>query len=257
MIFRQITFGPDGCASYFIACAKAKQAVVVDPLGSVGVEEYLMEAADRGVEIVHVIDTHTHADHLSCGRELAEMLGVPYYLSEAARPLVAYDFRGLNEGDQIVVGRVTIQVLFTPGHTPDSLCLLVTDHSRSDQPWFLLTGDTLFVGDVGRPDLLVGDRTLDVYEMKERAELLFSSLKRLMNLPDHVEIYPGHYGGSACGGVNMSGKATSTVAFERRFNLALQHGEPGAFSDFVVANLKPLPRDYQNIKRTNLGLKEE
>lgn len=258
MIFRQLTYGPDGCASYFLGCVKAKEAVVVDPLASLGAEEYLMEAADRGLAIQYVIDTHTHADHLSCGRELAEMTGATYCLSEAARPLVRYGFHPLRDGDVISIGKVDLQVLATPGHTPDSLCLLVTDHARSGAPWFVLTGDTLFVGDVGRPDLLVGDRSLDVYETRERAELLYRSLKeRLLTLPDHVEIYPGHFGGSSCGGVNMSGKPGSTVYYERLFNLALQHDSPAAFADFVIASLKPQPRDFQAIKRQNLGLKEE
>lgn len=255
MIFKQITYGPDGCASYFLGCVKAREAIVVDPLASVGVEEYLLEAADRGLEIKYVIDTHTHADHISCGRELAEMTGALYMLCEAAGGLVTYEFTPLHDGDLIRVGNVELRVIFTPGHTPDSVCLLGTDHSRSEKPWFLLTGDTLFVGDVGRPDLLVGDRTLDIYESRERAEMLFQSIReKVLPLPDHVEIYPGHFGGSACGGVNMSGKAASTMYFERNFNLALQHENAQAFGDFVVAGLKPLPKDYKRIKLTNLGM---
>jgi hydroxyacylglutathione hydrolase len=189
---------------------------------------------------------------------LSEATGATYWLGEAARPLVTYDFTGMHDGDELRVGKVSIRVIATPGHTPDSVCLLVTDQARSAEPWFLLTGDTLFVGDVGRPDLLVGDRRLDVYDAKERAGLLFQSLKeRLLTLPDHVEIYPGHFGGSACGGVNMSGKAASTIAFERRFNLALQHDDAESFGQFVVAGLKPLPKNYAQIKRQNLGLKED
>lgn len=258
MIFRQLTYGPDGCASYFLGCVKAKEAVVVDPLASIGPEEYLMEAADRNLEIKYVIDTHTHADHVSCGRELAEMVGAPYCLHEDAGQLVQYPFTPLKDGQVVSIGNVDLRVLFTPGHTPDSMCLLVTDRSRTDSPWFVLTGDTLFVGDVGRPDLLVGDRSLDIWETKERAEHLYQSLKeRLLTLPDHVEVYPGHFGGSACGGVNMSGKAGSTIFFERHFNLALQHADPKTFSEFVVAGLKPLPRDYKRIKLTNLGYRED
>lgn len=257
MIFRQMTYGPDGCASYLLGCVKSREAVVVDPLASLGAVEYIVEAADRGLTITHVVDTHTHADHISCGRELAATVGAPYYLSEQARSLVTYDFVPLKDGDTVRVGKVELNVIFTPGHTPDSICLLVTDRSRTDEPWFLLTGDTLFVGDVGRPDLLVGDRTLDVYETGERATLLYESLtRRILTLPDHVEIYPGHFGGSACGGANMSGKAGSTIAFERLFNLALQHKDAAAFAAFVIASLKPLPRNYQQIKLTNLGLKE-
>lgn len=257
MIFRQITYGPDGCASYFLGCIKAKEAIVVDPLAAVGAEEYLMEAADRGLEIKYVVDTHTHADHVSIGRELADMVGAPYCLSEKSRGLVRYDFHPLQEGDVLTVGNVDVRVIETPGHTPDSICLLVTDRSRSPEPWFVLTGDTLFVGDVGRPDLLVGDRALDVFDHRERAELLFQSIKgRLFTLPEHVEIYPGHFGGSTCGGVNMSGKPVTTVAFEKRFNLALQFPDARAFAEFVEQTKKPFPRDYQSIKLRNLGLAE-
>ncbi|BAS29225.1 MBL fold metallo-hydrolase [Limnochorda pilosa] len=255
MIFRQIHYGPSGCASYFLGCPKAKEAVVVDPVAGVGMDEYLMEAADRGVTIRHVIDTHVHADHVSLGRELAEATGAAYYLGEHARGLVRFDFTPLADGQVLQVGAVQVKALYTPGHTPEHVCLLVTDTARSDEPWFVLTGDTLFVGDVARPDLLVGDRSLDVWDARERAEHLYESLtQRLLALPDHVEVYPGHFGGSACGGVNMSGKAASTLAYERRFNLALQQPDAERFAEFVVSTLKPLPHNYQNIKRRNLGL---
>lgn len=258
MIFRQITYGPGGCASYFLGCVKYRVAAVVDPLADVGVEEYLMEAADRGLAITHVIDTHVHADHVSIGRELAEGVGAVYCLGAAARPLVQYDFHPLADGDVVAIGNVELQAIHTPGHTPESLCLLVTDRSRGDRPWFLLTGDTLFVGDVGRPDLLVGDRALDVWETRERAERLHASIRgRLLHLPDTVEVYPGHYGGSACGGVNMSGKPISTIGFERAMNPALQHDAAEDFAEFVLSTLKPQPQGFQQIKRRNLGLEEE
>lgn len=255
MLFKQISYEPDGCASYLIGCGRAKEAVVIDPLASVGLEEYLMEAADRGLTITHVIDTHTHADHVSIGRSLAATVGAPYHLNRNAGALVRYPFEALADGDEIRIGQVSLKVIETPGHTPDSMCLLVTDHSRSEEPWFLLTGDTLFVGDVGRPDLLVGDRELDVWETRERAERLFESLnRRILTLPDHVEIFPGHFGGSSCGGVNMSGKAFSTIRFEKRWNPALQKRSSHEFTEFVLSTLRPLPRDYQTIKRRNLGL---
>lgn len=255
MIFRPLNHEPEGCASYLIGCGKAKQAVVIDPLASVGLEEYLMAAADRGLTISYVVDTHTHADHISLGRTLAETVGAPYCLSRNAEGLVRYPFEPLADGQVIPIGKVSLKVIETPGHTPDSVCLLVTDHARSEEPWFLLTGDTLFVGDVGRPDLLVGDRQLDVWETRERAARLFDSLThRILTLPDHVEIYPGHFGGSACGGVNMSGKVSSTIYFEKRFNPALQRKTREDFTDFVLATLRPFPKDYQTVKRRNLGL---
>ncbi len=248
-------FGPTGCASYLLGCTKAKQAVVVDALRSLGIEEYLMEAADRGLQIVHVIDTHTHADHLSAGLELAQACGATYWLSDQTKATV--DHQSLTDGAVVQIGEVRVEALTTPGHTPDSLCLLVTDQSRSDEPWFLLTGDTLFVGDVGRPDLLVGDRELDVTETAQRARVLYQSLQqKIFTLPGYVEIYPGHFGGSACGGVNMSGKASSTLRFEKRYNLAMQQDSEEAFCTFVLQTLRPQPLNFQQIKRQNLGLVE-
>ncbi|HET7038752.1 MAG TPA: hypothetical protein VFH97_02630, partial [Gemmatimonadales bacterium] len=132
---------------------------------------------------------------------------------------------------------------------------VVTDRARSEEPWFALTGDCLFVGDVGRPDLLLGDDRVDVMDQNERARALYDSVtRRLFALPDHVEIYPAHYGGSTCGGVNMSGKVSSTIGFEKRFNLALRQPDAEAFARFVRETAKPFPRDYARIKAYNLGL---
>jgi glyoxylase-like metal-dependent hydrolase (beta-lactamase superfamily II) len=153
------------------------------------------------------------------------------------------------------VGQVDVTCLFTPGHTPEHTSYLVTDKSRSEEPWAVLTGDCLFVGDVGRPDLLVGDQALDVMDEGERAQTQFKTItERLFSLPQHVEIYPNHYGGSLCGGVNMSGKVSSTVYYETRYNLAMQKPDAGAFAEFVRDTAKPLPDDYEKIKSYNLGL---
>ena len=254
MIFRQLTFPATGCASYLIGCPASGEAAVIDPLAALGADEYLLEAADQGLAIRYVVETHSHADHLSAGRELAAMAGATYCLGRRA-PAAGFPFRKLEDGEVLRVGRIDLTVLETPGHTPDSITLAVTDHARSDDPWFLLTGDALFVGDVGRPDLLVGDAALDVHDESARARELFRSLhEKILTFPDHVEVYPGHFGGSACGGVNMSGKASSTIAFERRFNLALAHPDADAFAAFVRSTLRPLPDDYTTIKRRNLGL---
>lgn len=254
MIFKQLTYAPSGCASYFLACPAAGEAVVVDPLDSLGAEEYLMEAAERGVVIRYVVDTHIHADHTSAGRTLAQMAGADYVLNERVRGLARFDFVGVNDGDHLCVGRLSLQVMETPGHTPESLCLLVSDRARSDDPWFVMTGDTLFVGDVGRPDLVVGDPRVDVYAQEERARLLYRSVhERLMTLPEHVEIYPGHFGGSACGGANMSGKAVSTIAYEKRWNLPLQQPTPEEFAEMIRRTTPPHPPNYRHIKRENLG----
>jgi glyoxylase-like metal-dependent hydrolase (beta-lactamase superfamily II) len=168
---------------------------------------------------------------------------------------VRYEFTSFADRQAFDVGQVRIQALHTPGHTPEHTAFLVTDRSRSDDPWFVLTGDCLFVGDVGRPDLLLGDEAVDVMDESERARTLYHSVtRRLFSLPDHVEVYPAHYGGSTCGGVNMSGKVSSTIGFEKRFNLAMRQPDADAFARFVKETAQPFPRDYARIKAYNLGL---
>ena len=255
MIFKQIRHEPLAQASYVLGCPRAREGVVVDPIADLGVDFYVLEAADLGLDIVAVLETHVHADFVSCARELAETTGAPHRLHEAARGLVRYDFAPLTDGEPIRLGQVEILVIHTPGHTPEHCAFLVTDHARADEPWCVLTGDSLFVGDVGRPDLLVGDQALDVMDEGERAATQFASIRdRLFTLPDHVEVFPNHYGGSTCGGVNMSGKPASTIGFERRFNLALRQPDAETFARFVRETAKPFPDDYRRIKSINLGL---
>ena len=254
MLFKQYRFEPLAQASYLLGCARAREAVVVDPIADTGAEAYALDAADLGLAIVGVCETHVHADYVSCARELAEMNGVPLYLPQAARGLVRYDFTPLADGQGLDIGQVRIQALHTPGHTPEHTAFVVTDRARSEEPWFVLTGDCLLVGDVGRPDLLLGDERVDLMDEAERARTLYHSVtRRLFALPDHVEIYPAHYGGSTCGGVNMSGKVSSTIGFEKRFNLALRQPDAEAFARFVKETARPFPRDYARIKSHNLG----
>ena len=253
MMFKQFRHEPLGQASYLLGCTRAKQALVVDPIQDLGTDFYVIEAADLTLEIVGVLETHVHADFISCARELAGMVGAKHYLHESAP--VAYDFEPLTDGQSIEVGEVEVKAIHTPGHTPEHTSYLVTDHARSEEPWFVLTGDSLFVGDVGRPDLLVGDQALDVMDQAERARTQYRSIRdKLFTLPDTVEVYPNHYGVSACGGVNMSGKVSSTIAFEKKFNLAMQQPDEAAFAEFVAETAKPLPDDYERIKSRNLGL---
>ncbi len=255
MIFKQYRFEPLAQASYLIACARAKEAFVVDPIADNGADFYVLEAADLGLSIVGVFETHLHADYVSCARELAEMNAVPHYLHEAATELATYAFTPITDGQVFSVGKIDLQAIHTPGHTPEHTAYVVTDRSRSDDPWFVLTGDSLFVGDVGRPDLLLGDEAKDVMDEAERAATQFLSVKeRLFALPDHVEVFPNHYGGSTCGGVNMSGKAGSTIGFEKRFNLAMQKASAEEFAQFVKETAKPFPDNYARIKSYNLGL---
>jgi hydroxyacylglutathione hydrolase len=189
-----------------------------------------------------VIETHVQADHASGGRALAQRTGAVYCLHEAAD--VAFDFTPLADGQELECGNVTTRVLHTPGHTPESLSLVVTDRTRGPEPWFVLTGDTLFVGTVGRPDL--------PGSAEASARELYRSVQRLLALPDHTEIYPTHFSGSACG-KGMSGKPMSTLAFERRFNPFLGHASEAAFVAAVTADLPARPADMEMMLRRNQG----
>lgn len=228
--------------SYLFGCAGHAKAVAVDVVA--GDEDWFIhEARKANVRIAHVIDTHVHADHYSGGPELARRLGAPYYLHEANRGRVAFDFTALRDGQRLEAGNVLVDVLHTPGHTPDSVCLLVRDLRRGDEPWFAITGDTLFVGAVGRPDLAGHER--------EMAGQLYDSLStKLLHLPPELEIYPGHQAGSACG-AGLSGKPTSTLAFERRFNPMLSMTRD-AFIEALTADIPPQPADMDRIVQANL-----
>ena len=209
MLFQQFVDDDLGCASYLIGDQDAGVAAIVDP--PFAVEPVLAEAERREVRIVRTVETHTHADHLSGHGRLALEHGVPVSIHPAAEAAYAHD--PLDDGAEIELGSVVLRAIHTPGHRPEHTCLTVTDRSRADVPWLVLTGDSLFVGDVGRPDLAVG--------AKEGAEGLFHSLRRLLELPDGVEVFPGHVAGSLCGKA-MSSKGSSTIGFERSFNPALQ-----------------------------------
>jgi glyoxylase-like metal-dependent hydrolase (beta-lactamase superfamily II) len=255
MIFKQFRHEPLAAASYLLGCPRAGEAFVVDPMDALGADLYVLEAADLGLGITGVLETHVHADFVSCARELAELTGAPHHLHEAALDLVRYGISPLTDGEVLRAGALALTALHTPGHTPEHTAFLVADTLRSPEPWFVLTGDSLFVGDVGRPDLLVGDAALDVMDEAERARTQWRSIhERLFTLPEHVEVYPGHYGGSTCGGVNLSGKAASTIRYERDHNLALRQPDEAAFARFVAETARPLPDDYARIKACNLGL---
>ena len=193
------------------------------------------------MEVKYVIDTHLQADHLSGGRRLAELAGARYCLHESAD--VAFDFTPLADGEELELGNVMMRVLHTPGHTSESLCLLVTDRTRAPEPWFLLTGDTLFVGAVGRPDL--------PGQARENAAELYASIhEKLLTLPDNIEVYPSHFAGSVCG-AGMSGKPSSTLAFERRWNRLLTYTKE-EFID-ALADVPAKPKAMEQILRINQG----
>ena len=242
MFFKQLATR-DATLSYFFGCAGQGAAVAVDVVA--GDENWFVEeAAKAGVQIRYVIDTHVHADHYSGGRELARRTDAPYCLHEVNFARAHFDFEALHDNQLLDVGNVKIRVLHTPGHTADSICLLVTDARRGSAPWFAITGDTLFVGAVGRPDL--AGREL------EMAGQLYDSLHtRLLSLPDELEIFPGHQAGSVCG-AGLSGKPSSTVGFEKRWNAALVL-ERSAFIAQVTASIPPPPADMERIVMANLA----
>lgn len=238
MYFRQILHEEKACASYLVGCPTLGLCAVVDAQGNP--RAYLDQVKANGMVVSAVLETHVHADHLSCGRELARLAGAPLYLGPGAD--VRYDHVPLADGQVLEVGNRRLKVLHTPGHTPEHVCLLGDD-------WFVLTGDTLFVGDVGRVDLAVDDAADGAVQV--RAEQLYRSLRRLLALPDWIEVYPGHYAGSVCGR-GMDGKPISTIGRERRANPALQLSQE-EFAAFQASNLPPLPADFRAIKRANLG----
>ena len=236
MYFRQLLHDEHSCTSYVIGCVNLQAAAVVDPQGEA--ESYIELAARAGVPITHVIDTHVHADHYSSAAKLAERAGAPLLLGQGAE--VDFAFEPLHHGDLLRIGNRRIRVLHTPGHTPEHVSLVVDD-------WFVLTGDTLFVGDVGRVDLALAPT--DEAELDRRARQLHTSLQTLLELPDHVEVYPGHYAGSVCGR-GMDGKPSSTIGRERLTNKALSL-EVDSFVEFQLGSVPPVPQDFHRIKEAN------
>ena len=243
MFFKQLP-AKDSSLSYFLGCGTLGKSIAVDVVA--GDEAWFIEEAKKAaVTITHVIDTHVHADHYSGGRKLAEMVGAPYCLHESDAAFVKFPFHPLRDGDVIDVGNVKVTVLHTPGHTLDSTCLAVSDNRRTDQTWFVITGDTLFVGSVGRPDLAGREQ--------EMAGTLFDSLHaKLLSLPDETEIFPGHQAGSVCG-AGISGKPSSTIGFEKRFNPALRLTDKSEFIKLVTGDIPPRPAEMDKMVAANIA----
>ncbi len=244
MIFRQILHPQTGCASYVFGCTGKAKLAVVDP-HIAHIEDYLEVAQQANSPIVAIFETHVQADHHSGAMQLAAATGASIYLHESAQ--VTFLFVPLKDGEVIELGNDTVRVLHTPGHSADSISLVVGDKMRTEAPWLVFTGDTLFVGDVGRPDLH-GDTNTALFA----GQLYDSLFGKLLKLDDMVEVYPSHFSGSICGRA-MSGKPSSTIGFERRFNPALQHTDRESFIAFVQKDQIPAPPEFAAIRQANLN----
>ncbi|HUZ82974.1 MAG TPA: MBL fold metallo-hydrolase [Gaiellaceae bacterium] len=239
MFFRQVLHEDLGCASYVIA--DGGEAAVIDPKWEI--EDYLALAEEHGFQITHILETHNHADHVSGRGRLQAATGATIHVSKDAG--VDYEHEPLADGDAVEVGKARIVALTTPGHRPEHLSYVVEDTSRGDAPWLLASGDSLFVGDLARPDLAV--------EPDEGARGLYASTRRLLELPDFAEVWPGHIGGSLCGGAGMSEKPLSTIGFERRFNRFLTIDDEQRFVDELTSELAPQPPNFKRIVALNEG----
>jgi glyoxylase-like metal-dependent hydrolase (beta-lactamase superfamily II)/rhodanese-related sulfurtransferase len=242
MIFRQLTHDDLGCASYLIGDEDAAVAAVVDP--RLDVDEYLRLARYLDVRIEHILETHNHADHVSGHGRLAAATGATVHIHRDAAP--DYDHEPLDDGDELRLGSLTVRALHTPGHRPEHTAFALIDTARGDEPWAVLTGDSLFVGDIARPDLAV--------DKDEGARGIFRSLTgTLLSLPDTTEVWPGHLGGSLCGGPGMDLKVSSTIGFERAHQELLRVGDEDEFVRRTTSSLGPQPPNFENIVALNRG----
>jgi len=244
MFFRQVLNDESACASYVFGCKSKARFAVVDPHVD-RVDEYIRTAEAQGIPIVAVLETHVQADHVSGLPELVERTGAVAYLPEGAD--VEFEHVPLGDGEVIELGNTDVQAIATPGHAAAHHAYLVTDHTRGHEPWFVLTGDALLVGDAGRPDLHAhGDTTPDAM-----ARTLYRSLtERLLSLPDDLLLYPAHYSGSVCGR-GLSANPASTIGFERRHNRALQFDSEDAFAEALVTDIPPAPPQQAEIVAAN------
>jgi hydroxyacylglutathione hydrolase len=241
MILRQfLHMGPVGI-SYLFGCGGKAAGAVVDPIGDI--QFYLRAAEEAGMRIRFVIDTHIHADHASAGRRLAEASDAPYVLGASAH--ASFPFQAAQDGEVLSLGNVAAKVLHTPGHTPEHLCLLVSDRTRAEEPWLVFTGHALMVGDLGRTELAASPEA--------GARAMFASMQRLKSLPDYVEVLPGAFSGSLCGR-RLSGKPSSTIGFERRHNRPFAMDDEEEFVGCTLRDVPGSPVDAARICAVNAGL---
>jgi len=244
MFFRQLLNDSSACASYVFGCKTMGRLAVVDPHADL-VDRYVRVADAEGVPIVAVLETHVQADHVSGLPELVERTGATAYLPAGAG--VDFDHTSLDDGEVVELGNTKVKAIATPGHATAHHAYLVTDTTRGDEPWFVLSGDALLVGDAGRPDLHAhGEQTVE-----GMARTLYRSLtERLLDLPDDLLLYPAHYSGSVCGR-GLSGNPASTIGFERRNNKALRFESEDAFVEALVKDIPPAPPQQAEIVAAN------
>jgi hydroxyacylglutathione hydrolase len=242
MVFRQVTHDDLGCASYLVGDEDAGLAAVVDPRWDI--DEYLRLARYVGVRIAHVLETHNHADHVSGHGRLVAATGATIHIHRLAEP--DYEHDPFDDGWELELGSVTVRAIHTPGHRPEHTAFALTDTARADEPWAVLTGDSLFVGDIARPDLAV--------DKAEGARGIWHSLhEQVLTLPDTCEVWPGHLGGSLCGGPGMDLKVSSTIGYERRNSELLAIDDADAFVEHTTRALPPQPPNFQAIVAINRG----
>jgi hydroxyacylglutathione hydrolase len=242
VIFRQVTHDDLGCASYFIGDETAGVAAVVDP--KFEIDDYLHLARYLGVSVEHILETHNHADHVSGHGRLASATGATIHIHREAG--ADYEHEPFDDDWELELGSVRVRALHTPGHRPEHTAFLLTDEERGPDPWAVLTGDTLFVGDVARPDLAI--------DKQDGARGIFRSLhERLLSLPAETEVWPGHLGGSLCGGPGMDLKVSSTIGFELEHNDLLRTEDEDRFVERALATLGPQPPNFKAIVAINRG----
>ncbi|MEJ5054790.1 MBL fold metallo-hydrolase [Sphingobacterium sp. MYb382] len=250
MFFQQVYDKTLAQGSYFIGCQAKNEAIVIDAKRDI--DTYLEIAKRNNMRITHVAETHIHADFLAGTRELAEVTGATMYLSDEGGADWQYEFThvGLKEGDKIQVGNLSLTVMHTPGHTPESISFLLRDHPASDEPVMLFTGDFVFVGDIGRPDLL--EEAAGIVGSKDiGAEQMFASLNKFLSLPDYVQVWPGHGAGSACGKA-LGSVPSTTVGYEKIRNWALQFGDDyESFRDTLLSDQPEAPTYFAMMKKLN------
>jgi glyoxylase-like metal-dependent hydrolase (beta-lactamase superfamily II) len=234
-----------GCLSYAVGDQVSGAAVLIDPLNEIGSERYILDLQDMGLRLKWVIETHLHADHISCAHEISDLTGAPVVMGQSSP--VSFHFEPSSKLQEIHLGQLDFRIIDTPGHTSESVSIILTDRSRSSDPLAVFCGDLLFAGDVGRSDL-----ALTPEEERGMSANSFRSLQKLMGLPDSVLLYPAHYGASKCGGIFMSGSQFSTIGFERRNNRFLSFKNEEDFWKFQSRFRKLEPEGVRIIRERNI-----